>query len=29
VGAEAAFEMGDSYIGAERAFLAMIRMRRC
>ena len=26
-GAEVAFEMGDSYIGVEHAFLAMIRMR--
>ena len=26
-GAEIAFEMGDSYIGVEHAFLAMIRMR--
>jgi Clp amino terminal domain, pathogenicity island component len=26
-GAEIAFEMGDSYIGLEHAFLAMIRMR--
>jgi Clp amino terminal domain, pathogenicity island component len=26
-GAEVAFEMGDSYIGLEHAFLAMIRMR--
>src|SRR5262249_9702376 len=26
-GAEIAFEMGDSYLGVEHAFLAMIRMR--
>src|SRR5262249_34251966 len=26
-GAEVAFEMGDSYVGVEHAFLAMIRMR--
>jgi hypothetical protein len=26
-GAEVAFEMGDSYVGLEHAFLAMIRMR--
>jgi hypothetical protein len=26
-GAEVAFDMGDSYIGVEHAFLAMIRMR--
>jgi len=27
LGAEVAFDMGDSYIGVEHAFLAMIRMR--
>jgi hypothetical protein len=27
-GAEVAFEMGDSYVGLEHAFLAMIRMRQ-
>jgi ATP-dependent Clp protease ATP-binding subunit ClpA len=27
-GADVAFEMGDSYIGVEHAFLAMIRMRK-